>query len=161
MFCCHPNFGVGPRTGIEPATSGLTARCSHRVSYRGIQNERTCSWWNSQTSLGIIHSCGLHRYKSTLIHLSTDRRDLIDLYFLISQTKFLWGFRLWRNPDFVASYKKWNSPRSEPSSRIFLNGEQPYPWELLHPQDKMSRHRGAELCRRYGRLGTTSLLSPG
>ena len=52
------------------------------------------------------------------------------------------------------------SRRFEPSSRIFLNGEQPYPWELLHPQDKMSRHRGAELCRRYGRLGTTSLLSP-
>ncbi len=50
--------------------------------------------------------------------------------------------------------------RSEPSSRDFLNGEQPYPWELLHPQDKSSRHRGAELCRRYGRLGTTSLLSP-
>ena len=51
--------------------------------------------------------------------------------------------------------------RFEPSSRIFLNGEQPYPWELLHPQDKMSRHRGAELRRRYGRLGGTSLLSPG
>jgi len=54
-----------------------------------------------------------------------------------------------------------NPPRSEPSSRIFLNGEQPYPWELLHPQAKMSRHRGAELHRRYGRLGATSLLSPG
>ena len=52
------------------------------------------------------------------------------------------------------------SERSEPSSRIFLNGEQPYPWELLHPQDKMSRHRGAELRRRSGRLGGTSLLSP-
>ena len=52
------------------------------------------------------------------------------------------------------------SRRFEPSSRIFLNGEQPYPWELLHPQDKMSRHRGAELRRRYGRLGGTSLLSP-
>jgi len=52
------------------------------------------------------------------------------------------------------------SRRFEPSSRIFLNGEQPYPWELLHPQDKMSRHRGAELHRRYGRLGGTSLLSP-
>ena len=49
--------------------------------------------------------------------------------------------------------------RFEPSSRIFLNGEQPYPWELLHPQDKMSRHRGAELRRRYELLGGTSLLS--
>ena len=50
--------------------------------------------------------------------------------------------------------------RFEPSSRTFLNGEQPYPWELLHPQVKVSRHRGAELRRRYGRLGGTSLLSP-
>ena len=49
--------------------------------------------------------------------------------------------------------------RSEPSSRNFLNGEQPYPWKLLHLQDKLSRHRGAELRRRYGRLGATSLLS--
>src|SRR3989344_562403 len=52
------------------------------------------------------------------------------------------------------------SRRFEPSSRIFLIGEQPNPWELLHPQDKMSRHRGAERDRRYGRLGFTSLLSP-
>ena len=29
---------------------------------------------------------------------------------------------------------------------------------FLHPQAKLSRHRGAELCRRYGRLGTTSLF---
>ena len=51
------------------------------------------------------------------------------------------------------------SRRSEPSSRAALIGEQPNPWELLHPRDKMSRHRGAELRRRYGRLGGTSLLS--
>ena len=53
------------------------------------------------------------------------------------------------------------SRRSKPSSRDFLIGEQPNPWDLLQPQDKLSRHRGAEPCRRYGRLGTTSLLSPG
>ena len=35
------------------------------------------------------------------------------------------------------------SRRSEPSSRTTLNGEQPYPWDLLQPQDVMSRHRGA------------------
>ena len=52
------------------------------------------------------------------------------------------------------------SERSEPSSRNFLIGEQPNPWKLLHLQDKLSRHRGAELRRRYGRLGATSLLSP-
>ena len=52
------------------------------------------------------------------------------------------------------------SRRSEPSSRTSLNGEQPYLWELLHPRDEMSRHRGAELRRRFGLLGETSLLSP-
>ncbi len=52
------------------------------------------------------------------------------------------------------------SRRSEPSSRTALNGEQPYPWDLLQPQDAMSRHRGAKLHRRYGRLGEISLLSP-
>src|SRR5208282_5939439 len=30
------------------------------------------------------------------------------------------------------------SRRSEPSSRTTLNGEQPYPWDLLQPQDVMS-----------------------
>src|SRR5688500_6373249 len=53
------------------------------------------------------------------------------------------------------------SRRSEPSSRTALMGEQPNPWDLIQPQDAMSRHRGAEPCRRYGRLGKTSLLSPG
>ena len=36
------------------------------------------------------------------------------------------------------------SRRFEPNSRIFLIGEQPNPWDLLQPQDKMSRHRGAK-----------------
>ena len=33
------------------------------------------------------------------------------------------------------------SRRSEPNSRVSLMGEQPNPWELLHPQDETSRHR--------------------
>ena len=51
------------------------------------------------------------------------------------------------------------SRRSEPSSRTALIGEQPNPWDLLQPQDAMSRHRGAKPLRRYGRLGAISLLS--
>ena len=39
------------------------------------------------------------------------------------------------------------SRRSEPSSRTTLIGEQPNPWDLLQPQDVMSRHRGAKLHR--------------
>ena len=52
------------------------------------------------------------------------------------------------------------SRRSKPSSRTTLNGEQPYPWDLLQPQDVMSRHRGAKLPRRCELLGGISLLSP-
>ena len=53
------------------------------------------------------------------------------------------------------------SRRSEPSSRTALMGEQPNPWDTILPQDAMSRHRGAEPCRRFELLGKTSLLSPG
>ena len=52
------------------------------------------------------------------------------------------------------------SRRSEPSSRTALMGEQPNPWDLLQPQDAMSRHRGAKPPRRYELLGEISLLSP-
>src|ERR671937_1513788 len=51
------------------------------------------------------------------------------------------------------------SRRSEPSSRTALTGEQPDPWDLLQPQDAMSRHRGAKPSRRYELLGSISLLS--
>src|SRR5690625_4011994 len=52
------------------------------------------------------------------------------------------------------------SRRSEPSSRTALIGEQPNPWDLLQPQDAMSRHRGAKPPRRYELLGEIRLLSP-
>jgi hypothetical protein len=50
--------------------------------------------------------------------------------------------------------------RSEPSSRTALIGEQPNPWDLLRPQDAMSRHRGAKPGRRCELSGPISLLSP-
>ena len=50
--------------------------------------------------------------------------------------------------------------QTEPSSRTALIGEQPNPWDLLQPQDAMSRHRGAKPPRRYELLGEISLLSP-
>ena len=52
------------------------------------------------------------------------------------------------------------SRRSEPSSRTTLIGEQPNPWDLIQPQDVMSRHRGAKPPRRCELLGEISLLSP-
>ncbi len=51
------------------------------------------------------------------------------------------------------------SRRSEPSSRTAFMGEQPNPWDVLPPQDAMSRHRGAKPPRRCELLGEISLLS--
>src|SRR6056297_1710547 len=65
-----------------------------------------------------------------------------------------------KSPTPTADRDRTVSRRSEPSSRTTFNGEQPYPWDLLQPQDVMSRHRGAKHCRRYGLLGSISLLSP-
>ena len=61
---------------------------------------------------------------------------------------------------YMADRDKTVSRRFKPSSRTSLNGEQPYPWDRLQPQDEMSRHRGAKQRRRYGRLDAISLLSP-
>ena len=52
------------------------------------------------------------------------------------------------------------SRRSEPSRRTALIDEQSNTWDLLQPQDAMSRHRGAKPPRRCELLGEISLLSP-
>ena len=64
------------------------------------------------------------------------------------------------SPTPTADRDRTVSRRSEPSSRTTLIGEQPNPWDLLQPQDVMSRHRGAKRSRRYGLSETISLLSP-
>ena len=66
-----------------------------------------------------------------------------------------------RSPSPTTDRDRTVSRRSEPSSRTALMGEQPNPWDLLQPQDAMSRHRGAKPPRRCGLLGEISLLSPG
>ena len=63
-------------------------------------------------------------------------------------------------PTTTADRDRTVSRRSKPSSRTTLIGEQPNPWDLLQPQDVMSRHRGAKHSRRCGLLGSISLLSP-
>ncbi len=65
-----------------------------------------------------------------------------------------------KSPTPTADRDRTVSRRSKPSSRTTLIGEQPNPWDLLQPQDVMSRHRGAKRSRRYGLLGIISLLSP-
>src|SRR5947209_19910670 len=64
------------------------------------------------------------------------------------------------SPTPTADSDRTVSRRSEPSSRTTLIGEQPNPWDLVQPQDVMSRQQGAKRCRRYGLLGIISLLSP-
>ena len=71
----------------------------------------------------------------------------------------LWNVLL-KSPTPTVDKDRTVSRRSEPSSRTTLIGEQPNPWDLLQPQDVMSRHRGAKLLRRCGLLGGISLLSP-
>ena len=70
------------------------------------------------------------------------------------------GAALLKFPTPTADRDRTVSRRSKPSSRTTLNGEQPYPWDLLQPQDVMSRHRGAKHPRRCELLGGISLLSP-
>src|ERR1700691_732351 len=64
------------------------------------------------------------------------------------------------SPTPTADRDRTVSRRSKPNSRITLFGEQRSHWDLLQPQDVMSRHRGAKRRRRYGLLGVISLLSP-
>jgi hypothetical protein len=70
------------------------------------------------------------------------------------------GNALLKSPTPTVDKDRTVSRRSEPSSRTALIGEQPNPWDLLRPQDAMSRHRGAKPLRRCGLLEAISLLSP-
>ena len=71
----------------------------------------------------------------------------------------LWAAPL-KCPTSTADRDQTVSRRFKPSSRTALIGEQPNPWDLLQPQDAMSRHRGAKPRRRCELLGVISLLSP-
>ena len=70
------------------------------------------------------------------------------------------GETLLKLPTPTADRDRPVSRRSEPSSRTAFIGEQPNPWDLLQPQDAMSRHRGAKPRRRCELLDAISLLSP-
>src|SRR5918992_427547 len=70
------------------------------------------------------------------------------------------GRKLLKSPAPTTDRDRPVSRRSKPSSRTAFIGEQPNPWELLHPQDAMSRHRGAKPPRRCERSEEISLLSP-
>ena len=86
-------------------------------------------------------------------------RQLVHQWF-VQPGPLVLGSTLLKSPAPTADRDRTVSRRSKPSSRTTLIGEQPNPWDLLQPQDVMSRHRGAKRCRRYGLLGIISLLSP-
>ncbi len=58
------------------------------------------------------------------------------------------GRKLLKSPTPTTDRDRPVSRRSKPSSRTAFIGEQPNPWELLHPQDAMSRHR--RIMHRHG-----------
>src|SRR5947199_2845679 len=57
------------------------------------------------------------------------------------------------SPTPTADRDRTVSRRSEPSSRTTLIGEQPNPWDLLQPQDGISRHLVPKRCSRVRFLG--------
>ena len=96
-----------------------------------------------------------HSYPAVALAGQLEHQGCLRLNPLVLETNLL------KNPTPTADRDRPDSRRSEPNSRTALIGEQPNPWDLLQPQDAMSRHRGAKPPRRYGRLGEISLLSPG
>ena len=95
-------------------------------------------------------------------HLATQRFPLA--WELVYQRCVLPGpLVLWKTPlnapTPTPDMDRTVSRRSEPSSRTAFMGEQPNPWDVLPPQDAMSRHRGAKPSRRCELLGEISLLS--
>ena len=84
----------------------------------------------------------------------------LEHHWLVQSGPLVLGSDLLKHPAPTKDRDQTVSRRFKPSSRTTLIGEQPNPWDLLQPQDAMSRHRGAKLCRRYELLGKISLLSP-
>jgi hypothetical protein len=84
----------------------------------------------------------------------------LEHHWLVQSGPLVLGSDLLKYPAPTKDRDQTVSRRFKPSSRTTLIGEQPNPWDLLQPQDVMSRHRGAKHCRRYELLGSISLLSP-
>ncbi len=100
----------------------------------------------------VIHS--VHSYPAMLQAEQPDHQRYVQPGPLV-----LWLDPL-KYPTPTADRDRTVSRRSKPSSRTALIGEQPNPWDLLQPQDAMSRHRGAKPRPRYELSGAISLLSP-
>ena len=86
--------------------------------------------------------------------------EQLEHHWLVHSGPLVLGKDLLKYPAPTKDRDQTVSRRFKPSSRTTLIGEQPNPWDLLQPQDVMSRHRGAKPPRRCELLGAISLLSP-
>ena len=124
----------GPLGVLRPGRSnlevGFPLRCFQRLSGPNIATRR-CAWRHNRNTRG-----------SSIPVLS------------------VLGTAPLKSPTPTTDRDQTVSRRFKPSSRTALIGEQPNPWDLLQPQDAMSRHRGAKPSRRCELLGKISLLSP-
>ena len=123
--------GTLPRSGKSNLRVRLALRCFQRLSLPDVATQRM------PLAGQLVHQRSVH---SGPLVLRT------------SPFKF---------PTPAVDRDRTGSRRSEPSSRASLIRELRNPWDLVQPQDETSRHRGAKPCRRYGRSGKISLLSPG
>jgi hypothetical protein len=134
-------------------TSGLSTWSSSR----GLSGQRpyeTSSWSGLHAYMLSAFILSVHSYPAVPLARQLEHQRNVLLNPLVLKKNLL----KFRTP--TADRDRPVSRRSEPSSRTTFIGEQPNPWELLHPQDVMSRHRGAKPLRRYGRSEAISLLSP-
>ena len=136
------------------STSGLSTTCSAW----GLQ--RLGAAWNPYLGEGFPLRCFQRLSLPNVANRPRHWRD--DRHTRGSSTQVLsyYGQASSRIPTSAEDRDQTVSRRFKPSSRTSLNGEQPYPWDRLQPQDEMSRHRGAKHRRRYELLGGISLLSP-
>src|SRR3954462_3182659 len=95
-----------------------------------------------------------HRYPAVLLAEQPGHERVVRLGPLVLESAPL------NTPTPTTDTDRTVSRRSEPSSCTTLTGEQPDPWDLLQPQDVISRHRGAKPRRRCELSGAISLLSP-
>ena len=144
---------------IEPLVPVSSTR--HRAYTPGL------STWSSSTALkGGLVSRGVSRLDASAVIPSVHSYAALRLapqqlhQRYVHPGPLVLGTDPLNTPTPTADRDRTVSRRSEPSSRTTLIGEQPNPWDLLQPQDVMSRHRGAKPPRRYGLLGEISLLSP-
>jgi hypothetical protein len=140
-------------SGCPPYTSGLSTWWSSR-SLRGLNRGRPV------LAEGFTLRCFQRLSRPHVGYPALPRAGQLAHQRCVPPSPLVLGRGPRKSPTPATDRDRPVSRRSKPSSRTAFIGEQPNPWELLHPQDAMSRHRGAKPPRRCERSGEISLLSP-